>query len=98
MPLFNNQPKELSKIIDDLIKDKGWEEKIIEVKLTEIWLEIVGETIANNAKVSKLDDGILTILTESSTWRNELRLRSDEIIDKINKKINKDIIKKLKIK
>ena len=98
MPLFNKQPKTLSSFLDNLIEDKGWEEKLIEAKITDIWLEIVGESIAKNAKVIKLDDGVLTISTESSTWRNELRLRSDEIIDKLNKKINKDIIKKLKIK
>jgi len=98
MSLGNNNAQTVKSLLNQLIETKGWEEKLDEAKLPEIWLEVAGEKISKYAKTGKFEDGVLTILTESSTWRSELKLRTDEIIKKLNDKLGKEVIKSLKIK
>jgi len=98
MSIGNNQPQTLKTLLDKLVETKGWEAKLDEVKLPDIWLEVVGDKIAKNAKTGKFENGVLIIKTESSTWRSELKLREDEIIQRLNEKLGKEIIQSLKIK
>jgi predicted nucleic acid-binding Zn ribbon protein len=98
MSLINHQPETVKTLLDKLIETKGWEEKLDEAKLPDIWLEIVGEKIGKYAKTGKFENGILIIITESSTWRSELKLRSEELIGRLNEKLGKEVIKSLKIK
>ncbi len=98
MSFGSNKPQTLKSLFNDLIETKGWSEKMEELKLPEIWQEAVGEQIAQSAKVLKFENGVLTVTTESSTWRSELKLRTPKLVAKMNEKIGKDIIKTIKIK
>ncbi|MFH1052152.1 MAG: DUF721 domain-containing protein [bacterium] len=85
-------------LLDKLVETKGWEDKLDEAKLPAIWNDIVGDKIAKHAKTGKFQDGVLTIITESSTWRSELRLRAEELVNKLNEKLGKNIIQSIKLK
>ncbi len=95
---MSNEPKSIKNIFRDLSEIKGWDEKITEVRLPEIWEEITGENIARNAKFSRYDNGILFILTTSSTWRTELLLRKQKFIERINELLGQDFIRDIVIR
>ncbi len=98
MSIFNNQPQTLNSLLNKLVESQGWEDKLDEAKLPDIWLEVVGDKIAKYAKIGKFENGVLTVLTESSTWRSEIKLRNEDIIKKLNDKLGKEIIQSLKVK
>ena len=84
--------KTLKSVLNEIIKAHGWEDKIAETKMPEIWAEVVGEKVSEISKVQKFDEGKLFIIVKSSTWRFELLRRADRIIEKINKKIGQDTV------
>ena len=43
-------------------------------------------------------DGVLTLKTESSSASSDVLARKEEIIQKINKKVGKEVVKKIKLK
>jgi predicted nucleic acid-binding Zn ribbon protein len=98
MAIDNNKPKILKNLLDELINSKGWTEKMEEIKLPEIWEEVVGENIAKVTKIIKLENGELLISTESSTWRSEIKLRSKVLIEKLNSRIGRNAINAIKIR
>ncbi len=98
MGIGSNKPKKIKNLLDDLIEDKGWEEKIEEANIPKLWEEAVGESIAESCKAVSLKDGVLIVETESSTWRSELKFRSESIIKSLNEKIGKNIIKSIKFR
>ena len=92
------EPKSLKRVFEELITRQGWDLKIKENNIPDIWQEIVGDMIAKVTKVKKVENGKLYVETVSSTWRAELMLRREILIEKINEKIGSNIIKELIIR
>jgi len=47
------------------------------------WSEIVGAEIAKKAKAEKYEAGVLFVTVEDNSWRQELSMRYDEIMEQI---------------
>jgi len=82
----------LKSVLNEIVKAYGWEDKIAETKMPDLWKEVVGDKVAEVSKVQKFDEGKLFVIVKSSTWRFELLRRSNSIIEKLNKKIGKDTV------
>jgi predicted nucleic acid-binding Zn ribbon protein len=96
MPLFSNRdPKSIKLLIDMITKESGLDVKLLEASIPDIWIEVVGEMIGNHSKVLNTTNGKLFISTDSSTWKTEIFLRRQEIVDKINNRLGKPHIKEL---
>jgi predicted nucleic acid-binding Zn ribbon protein len=96
MPLFSNRdPKTIKSILDLLTKQTGLDVKLMEASIPDLWNEVVGESIGNHSKVEKTSDGKLFISTDSSTWKSEIFMRRQEIVDKLNTRLGKPHIKEL---
>lgn len=87
--------KTTKEIISDSLKKS---KKLKEYYLKGKWCEIVGDSLVKRAKIEKLKDGVLVIKCDSSVVSNHIRLQSENIIEKINKILNDDYIKDIKIK
>jgi predicted nucleic acid-binding Zn ribbon protein len=96
--IFGNKPEPLAKLIDEVIESKGWQDKLDETKVPQIWDEIVGEKLSKVIKVINVENGIIYVKTDSSTWNTEIRLRAEQIIEKVNGKIGKQIINEIKLR
>ena len=96
--IFGNKPESLAKLIDEVIESKGWQNKLDETKVPQIWDEIVGEKLSKVIKVINVENGIIYVKTDSSTWNTEIRLRAEQIIEKVNSKIGKEIINEIKLR
>ncbi len=98
--MYDNQKaaKPLKLVLEKLIEINGWQESMAFSGLLEKWEQIVGDNIAQHAKLQKLKQGILFIKTDSSVWRSELLIRQEEIISIINSNSTKSTVISLKIR
>ncbi len=64
----------------------------------DIWDNVVGEMIAENAKPGAFRDGILRVNVSSSVWLHQLRFLKHDMELNINRAIGKDIVKEIKFK
>ena len=55
-----------------------------------------GKTITKNTEAISIEYGVLKVQTKTPAWRQELQLQKIEIISKLNKKLNKKIIKDIR--
>ena len=78
------------------IKTAGLEKGIAQQKALEIWSETVGETVSKNTEPTSIEHGILSIKTTTPAWRQELQFQKTQIIEKLNKKLNKKLIKDIR--
>ena len=86
----------ISHLVNEFIKEQGWNERVAAVRVIQVWSEIAGN-IAEQVKVRKLENGLLTVKASSAIWKTEIRLRADELVKKINEKLGEDIVKEMKI-
>jgi len=86
----------LKSAIKKAVRNAGVEKALKQESAVFLWADVVGQTISKVTKAEKVDKGVLTVKTESPTWRNELHMQKKEIIDKINNKIGSKAIREIR--
>ena len=79
-----------------LIKMNGLNAGLVQQKAIDVWEETVGGAISQNTEPISVEKGVLNIKARNATWRQELQLQKTNIIRKLNKKLNKNIIKDIR--
>ena len=82
--------------IKDFLINTGLENGVNQQKAVIIWHKIVGSKIAENTTAELVDFNVLTVKVKNSTWRNELYLEKDIILEKLNKELGPNTIKELR--
>ena len=88
--------EKLDTAIKDFLINTGLENGVNQQKALIVWPRIVGTKIAENTAAELVDFNILTIKVKNSTWRNELYLKKDIILEKLNKELGPNTIKELR--
>ena len=90
-----NKTVSLKDELDDFMKYFGVDGKMQEIKIYEAWEECVGESIAKHSVPVEIKNYKLFVKAENAVWRYELTLRKTEIIESLNKVLNKSTIKEI---
>ena len=88
--------EKLDTAIKDFLINTGLENGVKQQRAIIIWPKIVGSKIAENTIAELVDFNILTIKVKNSTWRNELYLKKDIILEKLNTELGPNTIKELR--
>jgi len=88
--------KPVSQLIDQFLKSLGIGGKIEENFAIVYWDQAVGKEISQHTEPYKIAQGILFVKVTDPVWRNELQFFKNEIIEKLNQKIGKKIVKEIK--
>ncbi len=83
----------LAEAIQDYIREMKLDKGLDEIGLITSWEEIVGKAIAVRTKKLYIRDAILYVHLNSSVVRNELLMLRQALMEKLNKKAGKEIIK-----
>lgn len=86
----------IGNVFSKLFRDLGIDKAIEQNKAVVDWPEIVGERVAEVSHAEKIEKGVLFVKVESPVWRNELSFMKQNLIENINKKLNKQIVKDIK--
>ena len=89
--------EQLKKVLKKTIENSGFKNAILQENAVSMWSDVVGKNISKISKATNVDRGILFIKVESATWRQELHMQKNEIINKINKKIGSKAIKEIRL-
>ncbi|MBI5217013.1 MAG: DUF721 domain-containing protein [Ignavibacteriae bacterium] len=86
-------PKQLGGVLESVIQNLGLGQRLKKAEALDRWSEIVGEQIARVTVPVRVEGDTLVVHVTSSVWRNELVFLKRELITKINKSVQKDLIK-----
>ena len=93
---MGKKPKHIGSALNLMIKDLGFEKRMNQVRVVELWAEIVGENIALIATAERVNDGLLYVKVKSMTWRTELLFQKKKIIERIEERVGKKVIKDIR--
>jgi len=79
-----------------MLRKFGIDNAIAQNNALNIWNEIVGDTVAKNTEPDRVEHGVIIVKVSSPTWRQELYFQKKEIIQKINNKIGKNVIRDIR--
>jgi predicted nucleic acid-binding Zn ribbon protein len=92
----SSRTKTIGDAIEELVAQLGIKKKLHEQDAFVVWDEAVGERIAVIARPSRMLRGTLIVGVKSGAWRNELSMRKQEIIDRLNELLGDKIVKDIK--
>lgn len=90
-----SQPELLKFALERKVKSLGITRKLDGGRVLSAWAEAVGAQVAARATADSLEGGVLTVVVPDSTWRHELSLSRQEMIDKLNGVLGGRVVKDL---
>jgi predicted nucleic acid-binding Zn ribbon protein len=85
-------PKHIGETLRFLVKDLGFEKKLHQVQIVQMWPQVVGENIAKISTADRVFEGVLYVKVKSMTWRTELLFQKRKILERIENKVGKNVI------
>lgn len=85
----------ISEALEDVIEQLGIRKSVLSNRARDVWKEAVGEIINENTILQNIEKDRLIIVVSDDNWRQELSLRKEEIISKINELIGEEAIKEI---
>jgi predicted nucleic acid-binding Zn ribbon protein len=82
-------------LILDLLRKRGFEDKIREYRAWELWDETVGPQISARTKPVRIRDGILEVRVDHPVWMQQLQLLKPKILTRLNERLDGAVIKDL---
>lgn len=92
------KPRRIKGILNATLRKLGLEKRIKECAILSFWNEAVGESIASHTRPIKVYDGRMTVLVESPSWTQELTFLKNRIMERLNKRMGKEVIKDIYFK
>lgn len=81
--------------LETFMRHMGLDSRMHELKILDVWKDCVGESIASYSKPVQLKKNKLFVSVENAAWRYELSLNKEEIMEKINGHLKKELIKEI---
>jgi hypothetical protein len=95
---MSKDPENISDILGQFIKENHLEKGIDNVRVNEVWEQVMGKGIVNYTQSVQLRNHNLYVSLSSAVVREELSYGKSKIIEMLNEALGKDIIKKVILK
>lgn len=91
----NDDFTSLSVLLKKFLRERGLEQKLIELSVPQYWREIVGEQVNKVSLVKYFENGQLFVEVRAAVWRTELLLRREDIRRKINERCGGEVVREI---
>ncbi len=85
----------IAEALEEVIEQLGIRKSVLSNRARDVWKDAVGEIINENTTLQNIEKDRLIIVVSNDSWRQELSLRKEEIISKINELIGEEAIKEI---
>ena len=88
--------RSLKQALNDFVKRADIDKHIAQGSAILMRDKIVGPKVRKNTEATTIENGVLTVKSANAVWRQELQLKKRKMIEKLNKKIGKKIVKDIR--
>ncbi len=85
-------------VLDTLVQKHRPNTNQAMVRIWELWEGTVGSDVAANARPVAFKGDLLLVHVSNSTWLHHLRYLEQDLIQKVNRALEGDYIKRIKLK
>jgi len=93
---MSSGPQPLGAALQSLFRQLGITNKLQAYDVITTWEDIVGEKIASVATPRKVVNGVLFVEVKTGSWRTELSMRKQEILDKVHRRTGRKILRDIR--
>lgn len=93
-----NNINTIGQVIKKLMGNNKLSKRLDDLNVLDVWSNIIGKDLEKYIKSTKLIDDKLHVKLRSSIVRNEISYKKTELIQRINKQLNKDVVNDIILK
>lgn len=90
-----NNLKTIHDLLGEFSQQKKMKVPLLEARIVNLWRPLMGELINRYTEKIYVKNEVLFIKVEQSALKNELLYLQEQIIEKINKEVGEDAIRKI---
>lgn len=90
-------PQPLAAAIRKLLADRGWQQQAAVSSAFGRWEQIVGADVAAHATPVEINDGVLVVQADSTTWASALRFNQEVLIRQLNVELGHGTVQRVKV-
>ena len=92
----NEQP--IGEAIKELFKQFHLDGRVHEVQIKELWLKVMGKTIAHYTSNIQLRNGRLSITLNSAPLKQDMQFNKDKIMERLNEELGEIVVREIILK
>ncbi len=89
---MDQSAQSLASVLKQYLQERGLEHAVVESSIPDVWRTLIGAQAARHCTRIKLENKMLHVHIDSSVWRSELRLRKEELQQKLNEELKADLV------
>ena len=89
------EPISLGSVFGEFLEKRGLTKRYLYDRALYFWKEAVGEEISSLTRPIRVENGTLVVAVENAVMRQELYFMKPTLIDSLNKKLGREIIRDL---
>jgi predicted nucleic acid-binding Zn ribbon protein len=90
-------PEPLGETLGRLLADRGWDVPAAVAGVTQRWPEVAGDDLAAHCRPEKFDDGVLTLVAESTAWATQVRLLVPQLHRRLDEVVGRGIVSRIEV-
>jgi predicted nucleic acid-binding Zn ribbon protein len=90
-------PEPLGDTLNRLLAERGWDVPAAIAGVTQRWPEVAGEELAAHCRPDKFDDGVLTLVAESTAWATQIRLLVPQLHRRLDEVVGRGIVRRVEV-
>ena len=88
----------LKDVLASLTGSPGLPFDLRDCQIWKVWSEVVGDTIASNARPLHIRQGSLTVGVREPIWLQELKYQAETIREKLNERLGREAVRTVRFK
>lgn len=94
----SRDPMAVGRLMDQFMRDQGWQEQSAAARLMDQWAEVVGSDLASHVEPTSFTDGALHLTAESTAWATQVRLLLPELRKAIDAALGPGVVTSIEVK
>lgn len=90
-------PAPAGAVLDTIVEDGGWAGPLAVAAVTGRWHEIVGDAVAEHARVETFHDGILMVRCDSTAWATQLRMLVPMVLSRLAEEAGPGVVTSVEV-
>lgn len=91
-------PKPLGEALKTLVRSRGWSAPVAVGSVVSRWDQLVGSSIAEHCRPEHFEDGVVTVVCDSTAWATNLKLMKPQLMDVFERELGKGIVTEIEIR
>ena len=93
----DRDPQPLSRAVDRLVAERGWQTEQAVGGVEGRWSQIVGGELAEHCLPERFDDGVLTVRADSTAWATQVRMLAGTVLARLNTDLGAGTVTRLNV-